>query len=65
MRDSVTFSVFADLHWREGDWSSCESRLDVRGFLGSYEVTATSNGRTATTSIHLRPHNPTPLEITI
>lgn len=40
-------------------------RLDVRGFLGSYEVTATSNGRTSTTSIHLRPHNPTPLEITI
>ena len=29
MSDSVTFSVFADLHWREGDWSSCEARLDA------------------------------------
>ena len=29
MNDSVTFSVFADLHWREGDWSGCEARLDA------------------------------------
>ena len=29
MTDSVTFSVFADLHWREGDWSGCEARLDA------------------------------------
>ena len=29
MSDSVTFSVFADLHWREGDWSWCEARLDA------------------------------------
>jgi hypothetical protein len=28
MSDSITFSVFADLHWREGDWSWCEQRLD-------------------------------------
>ena len=28
MSDSITFSVFADLHWREGDWSWCERRLD-------------------------------------
>ncbi len=28
MPDSITFSVFADLHWREGDWSGCEKRLD-------------------------------------
>ena len=27
--DSVTFSLFADLHWREGDWSWCEKRLDA------------------------------------
>ena len=29
MSGSVSFSVFADLHWREGDWSSCEARLDA------------------------------------
>ena len=28
MSDSITFSLFADLHWREGDWSWCERRLD-------------------------------------
>ena len=28
MRDFITFSVFADLHWREGDWSWCKRRLD-------------------------------------
>ena len=28
MNDSIVFSVFADLHWREGDWSWCEKRLD-------------------------------------
>ena len=28
MSDSITFSVFADLHWREGDWSWCERRLN-------------------------------------
>ena len=29
MTDSITFSLFSDLHWREGDWSSCEARLDA------------------------------------
>ena len=29
MSSSITFSVFADLHWREGDWSGCEARLDA------------------------------------
>ena len=29
MTDSVTFSLFSDLHWREGDWSFCEARLDA------------------------------------
>ena len=29
MIDSITFSVFADLHWREGDWAGCEARLDA------------------------------------
>ncbi len=29
MNDSITFSVFADLHWREGDWAWCEQRLDA------------------------------------
>ena len=28
MSESITFSLFADLHWREGDWSGCEARLD-------------------------------------
>ena len=29
MNDTIAFSVFADLHWREGDWSGCEARLDA------------------------------------
>lgn len=29
MHDSIRFSLFADLHWREGDWSDCEARLDA------------------------------------
>ena len=29
MNDTITFSVFADLHWREGDWAGCEVRLDA------------------------------------
>ena len=28
MKSTITFSVFADLHWREGDWTWCERRLD-------------------------------------
>ena len=28
MPDLITFSVFADLHWRAGDWAGCEARLD-------------------------------------
>ena len=29
MEDTITFSLFADLHWREGDWTWCEKRLDA------------------------------------
>ena len=29
MNDTIIFSVFADLHWREGDWTWCEARLDA------------------------------------
>ena len=29
MCDSIVFSLFSDLHWREGDWASCEARLDA------------------------------------
>ena len=29
MSDTIFFSVFSDLHWREGDWASCEARLDA------------------------------------
>lgn len=29
MSDSIVFSLFADLHWREGDWAGCEERLDA------------------------------------
>ena len=29
MSSSITFSVFADLHWRAGDWADCEARLDA------------------------------------
>ena len=29
MTSSISFSVFSDLHWREGDWASCEARLSA------------------------------------
>lgn len=29
MTSSISFSVFSDLHWREGDWAGCEARLDA------------------------------------
>ena len=29
MTDQITFSLFSDLHWRKGDWSQCEGRLDA------------------------------------
>ena len=40
-------------------------RLDFRGFCGTYEITATSNGRTTKQTIHVGRRNPVPMRITV
>ena len=40
-------------------------RLSFRGFCGTYEVEATSNGRTVKRQFHVARENPAPVSISI
>jgi len=52
--------------WRTNfDREAAGGRLSFRGFCGTYEVEATSNGRTVKREFHLARANPAPVEITV
>lgn len=63
------YEVIRDLFVRE--WRTnlvCDvsgGRLDFRGFCGTYEVMAVSNGRTVSQTFHLARRNPIPMRVSL
>ena len=58
--------VFTDTQGRTNfDREAAGGRLSFRGFCGTYEVEATSNGRTVKREFHLAREHPVPVEISI
>ena len=69
MSPKPAYNAICDLFGREWrtnfDREAAGGRLSFRGFCGTYEVEATSNGRTVKREFHLARENPAPVELTI
>ena len=69
MSPKPSYNVICDLFGREWrtnfDRDAPGGRMSFRGFCGTYEVEATSNGRTVKRQFHLGQENPHPIGIMI
>ena len=69
MSPKPAYNAICDLFGREWrtnfDREAAGGRLSFRGFCGTYEVEATSNGRMVKREFHLARENPAPVELTI
>ena len=69
MSPKPSYNVICDLFGREWrtnfDRDAPGGRLSFRGFCGTYEVEATSNGRTVKRQFHVGHENPAPVCVTI
>ena len=69
MSPKPAYNAICDLFGREWrtnfEREAPGGRLSFRGFCGTYEVEATSNGRTVRREFHVGRENPSPIEMTI
>ena len=69
MSPKPAYNAICDLfgsEWRTNfDREAAGGRLSFRGFCGTYEVEATSKGRTVKREFHVARENPAPVELTI
>ena len=69
MSPKPAYNVICDLFGREWrtnfDREAAGGRLSFRGFCGTYEVEATSNGRTVKRQFHIARENPVLIGISV